>query len=266
MKDEKVTPVRLREKKKEGGRITALTAYDFATATLLDETGIDMILVGDSLGMVVLGYENTIPVTVEEMLHHTKAVARGVKRALVVADMPFLSYPDARTAIENAGRFVKEGAAAAVKIEGGMGVAPVAEALVKAGVPVVAHIGLTPQEILKMGKYKVQGRGTREAERLLADAKALEERGAFAIILECVPAGLGGRITKALSIPTIGIGAGPHCDGQILVTHDLLGLFRAFRPKFVKAYAELTPVVRQAISQYREEVESGEFPGPEHCY
>ena len=248
-------------------RIACLTAYDYATSRALDESGIPLILVGDSLAMTVLGYKTTLPVTVEEMLHHCSAVSRGVRTALVVAALPFMSYQvSTEQALLNAGRFIKEAGADAVKVEGGATRAPVVEALVQNGIPVLGHIGLTPQSIREMGGYKVQGKEPEEAEALIADAKALEQAGAFAIVLECMPAALAGEITAAVSVPTIGIGAGQACDGQILVTHDILGLFSDFTPKFVKRYADLGSRMREAFAAYRDEVERGDFPTDAHEY
>ena len=248
-------------------RLACVAAYDYAMARLLDEAGIELILVGDSLAMTMLGYETTLPVTMEEMLHHVAAVVRGASKALVVADMPFMSYQvSIEQAIANAGRFIKTAGAGAVKIEGGAFRAPLVKGLVENGMPVLGHIGLTPQSIHETGGYKVQGRQTEDCERLLNDARALEEAGAFAIVLECIPAGLGADITKAAGIPTIGIGAGPDCDGQILVSHDLLGLHEAHVAKFVKQYSQLATEMKTAFTKYREEVESGVFPSEEHCY
>ena len=248
-------------------KITALTAHDCYTAKLIDEADIPLILVGDSLGMTVLGYENTLPVTLEEMLHHTKAVTRATKSALVIGDMPFLTYQTGTfTAIANAGRFIKEAGADAVKIEGGAERAELVAALVLNGIPVVGHIGLTPQSIKAMGGYKVQGKTSPEMARLIKDARALEEAGAFAIVLEALPAELAKDITTAVSIPTIGIGAGEHCDGQILVIHDVLGLFEDFTPKFAKQYAQLGQAMREAIGEYKKDVEGWSFPTDEHSY
>ena len=248
-------------------KFACLTAYDYTTARLMDETGIPLLLVGDSLAMTVLGYPNTLPVTMEAMLHHTAAVARGIKSAMVVADMPFMSYQASISqAIENAGRFVKEARADAVKIEGGAFRAPTVKALIENGIPVLGHIGLTPQSIHAMGGYKVQGKKPAEAQTLLHDAQALAEAGVFAIVLECMPPALGKEITRSVPTPTIGIGAGPDCDGQILVTHDLLGLFSAFTPKFVKRYANLGAEMKKAFDAYKTDVEKGTFPGAEHCY
>jgi 3-methyl-2-oxobutanoate hydroxymethyltransferase len=249
------------------GKVASLTAYDFSTARLLDEAGIHLVLVGDSLGMTMLGYENTLPVTMSEMLHHTAAVARGVKNALVVADMPFLSYQvSVEQALLNAGRFVKESGADAVKIEGGASRAPTIRALVENGIPVLGHIGLTPQSIHAMGGYKVQGKSFEDAQRITDAAKSVEEAGVFAMVLEAIPAALAGEITAAVSVPTIGIGAGSNCDGQVLVVHDILGLYGEFKPRFVKRYANLGPEIRKALAQYKKEVEDGSYPGPEHSY
>ena len=259
------TAPRLRALKNKG-RIVSLTAYDYATARLLDEAGIHLVLVGDSLGMTVLGYENTLPVTMDEMIHHTAAVARGVENALVVGDMPFLSYQASiEQALLNAGRFIRAGADA-VKIEGGAFRADTIRALVQNGIPVLGHIGLTPQSIRNYGGFKVQGRSKDDAEQLREDARAVEEAGAFALVLEGLPAALATEITGLVGIPTIGIGAGPGCDGQVLVVNDLLGMFGDFKPKFVKRYAELGADMKKAFSSYKKDVEDGKFPGPEHCY
>ncbi len=263
----KSTVSSIREKKKSGKKITALTAYDYFSARVLNEAGIDIILIGDSLGMVVLGYENTLPVTVDEMVHHMKAVARGNRRCLLVGDLPFLSYHiSVEEALRNAGRFVQEGGAQAVKLEGGKEMAGLVSRMVASGIPVLGHIGLTPQDILNLGGYKVQGRDHESAQRLIEDARALEAAGAFAVVLECVPAALAGEITGALSVPTIGIGAGPHCDGQILVTADLLGMFDRFTPKFVRRYADLWGTTVKAIGEYKREVEEGKFPAEKESY
>lgn len=267
MERKKVTILDLQEKKQRGEPITMLTAYDYPTALLVDRAGIDIILVGDSLAMVVLGHENTVAVTMEEMLHHCKAVARGAKYPLLVGDMPFLSYQvDRREAVRNAGRFLKEGGMDVVKLEGGQEMADTVKAIVDAGIPVMGHIGLTPQSISKLGGFRVQGKSVEAAKKLLADAAALEEAGAFSIILEAVPDRLAQLITERVKIPTIGIGAGPHCDGQVLVIHDLIGLFDRFTPKFVKRYANIFPILTQALEQYKEEVLSGAFPGREHSF
>ncbi len=255
------------QQKKGKEKIVALTAYDVIWARLLDEAGLDLILVGDSLAMLVLGYENTLPVTLEEMLVFARAVSRGVRRSLVVGDMPFLSYQVSREeAIRNAGRFLKEGGCDAVKVEGGEEVAETVAALVRAGIPVLGHIGLTPQKATMLGGFKVQGKDLASAQKLLKDARLIAEAGAFALVLECVPAELAQKITEEINIPTIGIGAGPFCDGQILVLPDLLGLFEGFRPKFVKAYASLAQEGRRAIKAYLEEVKRGLFPGKEHSF
>lgn len=248
------------------GKITCLTAYDYTTAKLVDAAGIHLTLVGDSLANTMLGHATTLSVTMEQMLHHTAAVARGVTSALIVADMPFMSYQvSSEHALENAGRFLKEAGADAVKIEGGAFRAQTVAALVANGIPVLGHIGLTPQSVRQNG-YKVQGRQTSEAERLVSDAKALEEAGVFGIVIECVPAALGATITKSVGVPTIGIGAGPHCDGQILVSHDLLGLTDHATPKFVKRYANLGDRMVQAFKEYKADVEAGTFPAEEQCY
>lgn len=263
----KVTTSVIRNMKQKGEKITMLTAYDYSTARIVDEAGIDMILVGDSLGMVVLGYDSTLPVTMEDMVRHTKAVSRGVKRAMVVGDMPFMSYqasPD--EAILNAGRLLKEADAHAVKLEGGREFAHLVHRIVSAGIPVMGHLGLTPQSVHQFGGYKVQGKDEPAAQRIMDDAKALEESGAFSIVLECVPTGLAEKITNMLSIPTIGIGAGPHCDGQVLVVNDMLGMFDRFVPKFVKQYVHLGGVMKDAVGGYIQEVKSGTFPGSEHSF
>lgn len=267
MERKKVTILDLQEKKQRGEPITMLTAYDYPTALLVDRAGIDIILVGDSLAMVVLGHENTVAVTMDEMLHHCKAVARGAKYPLLVGDMPFLSYQvDRREAVRNAGRFLKEGGMDVVKLEGGQEMADTVKAIVDAGIPVMGHIGLTPQSISKLGGFRVQGKSVEAAKKLLADAVALEEAGAFAMILEAVPDRLAKLITERVTIPTIGIGAGPDCDGQVLVIHDLIGLFDRFTPKFVKRYANIFPILTEALEQYRQEVLSGTFPGREHSF
>lgn len=248
-------------------RFACLTAYDYITAKIIDECGLPLILVGDSLGMVILGYETTLPVTVAEMLHHTAAVVRGAKSSLVVADMPFLSYHvSIQEAVENAGRFIKSAGAGAVKIEGGALRADVVKTLSENGIPVMGHIGLTPQSICTLGGYKVSGRRKTEIRQLINDARALEKAGAFALVLECMPPDTARKITSMLHIPTIGIGAGPYCDGQILVTHDMLGLSGHVAPKFVKRYVDLTAQIRQAVGEYKTEVEHKKFPSKEHCY
>jgi 3-methyl-2-oxobutanoate hydroxymethyltransferase len=253
--------------KAEGEKIAMLTAYDYPFARLMDMEGIDMVLVGDSVGPVVAGYDHTLPVTMEEMIYHCRAVSRGLGQAFLVADMPFLSYQvDLREARLNAGRLVKEGGAQAVKLEGGENVADVVKTLADMDIPVVGHIGLTPQSIHRMGGYKVQGKQDQQARQLLCDARAVQDAGAFAIVLEGIPAGLAGQITAALDIPTIGIGAGVACDGQVLVIHDILGLCEKYSPKFVKRYADAASLIRQGIKGYIDEVKQGEFPGPEHSF
>lgn len=248
-------------------KISMVTAYDALTAALVDDAGIPAILVGDSLGMTVLGYETTLPVSMDEMVHHTAAVARGTRNALIIADMPFMSYqPSKAMALENAGRFLKESHADAVKIEGGAIRAELIESLVKNGIPVLGHIGLTPQSIKEMGGYKVQGKTSEQARELMDDAMAIEQAGAFALVLECVPAPLGEMISKALTIPTIGIGAGGGCDGQVLVFTDLLGISGKPVPKFVKHYAHLHAQIVEALNTYKSEVESGAFPADENTY
>ncbi len=257
----KKTVLDIQKMKVEGEKIAVLTCYDFPTARILDNCGIDIMLVGDSAGVVIAGYENTLPVTVDEMIYHTRAVMRAEPKALVIADMPFLSYQvDLSEARRNAGRLIKEGGAAAVKLEGGEHVAHVIRAIVDMDIPVMAHIGLTPQSIHRMGGYKVQGKTDLQAERLVADALAIEAAGAFAVVLEGIPQKLAARITAELTIPTIGIGAGPHCDGQVLVIHDILGLCEKYSPKFVKKYVELRPIITDAVTRYIAEVKEEEFP------
>jgi 3-methyl-2-oxobutanoate hydroxymethyltransferase len=267
MDRKKVSILDLMTKKKEGKKITMLTAYDFAMASFIDQMGIDMVLVGDSLGMVVLGYDSTVPVTMDEMIHHCKAVRRGTRYAFLVGDMPFMSYNISQEeGIRNAGRFLKEAGCEAVKLEGGSEVSGTVQAIVQAGIPVVAHIGLTPQTAGKLGGFKVQGKDLASAQELLDSALALEKAGACSIVMECIPDKLAGFISRSLKIPTIGIGAGPECDGQVLVTNDLLGLFEKFTPKFVKQYTKLFPKIKEVIDIYKQEVEGGIFPGPEHCF
>ncbi len=261
----KVTIRTLQAKKRKGQPITMMTAYDYPTAKWVDEAGIDVILVGDSLGMVVLGYPNTLPVTMEVMLHHCKAVARGAQRALLVGDMPFMSYQvSVEEAVRNAGRFLQEAGMDAVKLEGGREQVNTVRALVDAGIPVMGHLGLTPQKIHQLGGFRVQGRTAVAAKRLVEDALALEKAGVFALVLEMVPAQVAKYISERLQVPTIGIGAGPHCDGQVLVFHDTVGMFEEFQPRFVKRYAEVGSVIREALKRYREDVESHRFPGEEH--
>lgn len=264
---EKITTTSLQTKKQSHKRITVLTCYDCPTAKLMNEAGIDILLVGDTLAMVVLGYETTLPVTMEEMLHHVKAVKRGNKNSLLVADMPYLSYQiKPAEAVRNAGRFLKEGGAEAVKIEGGREMIKTIKAMIDADIPVMGHIGLTPQAVHKMGGYKVQGREKTQAERLKEDALLLQEAGAFCIVLEGLPWQLAKQITESLRIPTISCGAGKYCDGQVLVTPDMLGMFSDFKPKFVKKYAEVGKMMLQAFKQYKKEVESGKFPDKKHSY
>lgn len=267
MANEQVTTAYFRAAKREGRRITMLTAYDYPMARMIDEAGIDSILVGDSLGNVVLGYDSTIPVTMDDMIHHIKAVTRAVKRAMVVGDLPFLSYHLSREeSVRNAGRILQEGGARAVKLEGGREVAEAIRAMVAAGIPVMGHLGLTPQSVNQMGGYRVQGRDEAAARRLIEDALAIQEAGVFAVVLECVPVPLAKLLTEKLEVPTIGIGAGPYCDGQVLVTHDMLGMYGGFSPKFAKRYVQLHEDISRALRAYREEVREGGFPGPEHGF
>ncbi|MFN2556442.1 MAG: 3-methyl-2-oxobutanoate hydroxymethyltransferase [Nitriliruptorales bacterium] len=262
-----VTIHHLQAMKKRGERFAMLTAYDYLSARILDEAGIPVVLVGDSLGMVVLGYSSTIPVTVDEMLHHVRATSRGIQRGLVVADMPFGSYQEGPSqALANATRFLKEGGANAVKLEGGGPMAEVTSSLVRAGIPVMGHLGLTPQSVNQFGGFKVQGRDEEAAQRILDDAVALADAGAFSIVLECVPAELAARVTAALDIPTIGIGAGPETDGQVLVWHDFLGLTSGKLPRFVKQYANLRSEITAAVKAFASEVAHGDYPGEEHSY
>jgi 3-methyl-2-oxobutanoate hydroxymethyltransferase len=263
----KVTTLRLREMKAAGQRIACLTAYDYLTAAALDRAGIDVILVGDSAGNVFAGHDTTIPMTMEQMLYHAAVVARAVRRALVVADLPFMSYQvSEEDALRNAGRFLKESLVEAVKLEGGAKVCSTVRRLVDAGIPVMGHLGLTPQSIHEFGSYKARGVLRHEAEQIRRDARALEDAGVFAIVLEKIPAPLAEEITASLDIPTIGIGAGPGCSGQILVTPDMLGLSTAFRPRFVRRYAELGATMAQAFERYCEDVRSGAFPAPHESY
>lgn len=256
-----------KEQKANGDKITMLTAYDYSTAKLVDSSGINGILVGDSLGMVMLGYEDTLSVTMEDMIHHTAAVCRGAKNALVVGDMPFMSYQvSVEEAVRNAGRLMKEGRCQAVKLEGGAAVCPQIKAITQASIPVMAHIGLTPQSVNAFGGFKVQGKSEEAARKLIEEAKAVEEAGAFSIVLECVPAKLAELISKSVDIPTIGIGAGAGCDGQILVYQDMLGMFSDFTPKFVKKYAEIGDVMKAAFEKYIEETKDGSFPAEEHTF
>jgi 3-methyl-2-oxobutanoate hydroxymethyltransferase len=263
----RVTITEIKEMKQKKEKIPMLTAYDYVTARIVDEAGVPLILVGDSLGMVVLGYESTIPVTMEEMIHHIKAVVRGTQKALVIGDMPFMTYHvSISDALHNAARFIQEGGAQAVKLEGGEVVAETVRRLVGCGIPVMGHIGLTPQSIHQLGGFKVRGKGLEEGKKLFNDARILEEAGAFAVVLECTPAPLSRLITQKLTIPTIGIGAGPDCDGQVQVISDLLGLYTEFVPKHAKQYARLAGEIKTAVSTYVSEVESRSFPTAEQSY
>jgi len=267
MRVDKITTVVLGEMKKRVEKIVALTAYDYYTARVLDGAGVDMILVGDSLGMVVLGYPTTLPVTMEEMIHHTRAVSRGNRRALLVADMPFMSAGvSIEETVRNAGRFVKEAGAEAVKLEGGAEIGAHVEAVVRAGIPVLGHIGLTPQDVLVLGGYKVQGRSDEAAQKLVDDARALRDRGIFALVLECLPAALAARVTESVDVPTIGIGAGPACDGQILVLNDIVGMYEGKAAHFVKRYADIGKSMKDAVGRYADEVRGGVYPDAEHSY
>ncbi|MBO5691234.1 MAG: 3-methyl-2-oxobutanoate hydroxymethyltransferase [Spirochaetaceae bacterium] len=261
----KNTVVSFREAKQKGEKICLLTAYDYSTARLMDEAGINGILVGDSLGNVMLGYEDTISVTMEDMIHHGAAVARGAKNALVIIDMPFMSYQTSvYDAVVNAGRLMKEGRASAIKLEGGSEVCPQIKAITAASIPVMAHLGLTPQSINAFGGFKVQGKSEAAARKLLEDARAVEEAGAFAVVLECVPAKLAKMVSESISIPTIGIGAGKGCDGQILVYQDMLGMYSDFTPKFVRRFATVGETMKAAFAEYCKSVQDGSFPAPEH--
>ena len=267
MAKQKITIPQLKEWKEQGKKIRMITAYDYPTALLVDRSEIEMILVGDSLGMVVLGYDGTVPVSMDEMVHHIKPVVRGAKNTLIVGDMPFMSYNvSLEKAIENAGRLMKEGGADCVKLEGGLVMAPVVKAIVEAGIPVMAHIGLTPQTASQLGGFKVQGKDESAARRMLEEAQAMEMAGAFSIVLEAIPAPLAKLITAKTNIPTIGIGAGVDCDGQVLVLHDMIGLFDRFVPKFVKKYTNVSEDILAALNTYAKEVETGEFPGPENSF
>jgi 3-methyl-2-oxobutanoate hydroxymethyltransferase len=267
MDRKKITPVDVQAMKKEGKKISMLTAYDYPMALLEDRAGIEVILVGDSVGMTVLGYENTLPVTMDEMIHHTKAVKKGAKYALIVGDMPFMSYNTSeKDAIFNAGRFMKEAGADAVKLEGGAAVKDIVKVIVKAGIPVMGHIGLTPQTISMLGGFKVQGKDAEAAQKIIDDALSLEDAGAFSVVLEAIPAPIAKRITERLAIPTIGIGAGVDCDGQVLVVHDMLGLFDRFTPKFAKRYVNLSELTIKAFESYKDEVEKGAFPTDQHSF
>ncbi len=263
----RITIQDLHNKKKEGRKITMLTAYDALFAGIVDAVEVDVILVGDSLGVVVQGKENTLSVTMDEMIYHTQMVSRATRRSLVVGDMPFMSYQiGVQEALKNAGRFLHDGGAAGVKLEGGVRVVEQIQAMVAHGIPVIGHIGMTPQSIHMFGGYRVQGKEESAAERLIRDAKALEQAGVFAIVLEAIPTHLARKITQAISVPTIGIGAGPHCDGQVLVLYDLLGLFTEFTPKFVRRYADLRTQALEAVRRYKEEVELGKFPSEDESY
>ena len=267
MDTKKVMIPDLQDKKREGRKITMLTAYDYPSAKFIDDAGIDAILVGDSLGMVVLGYDSTVPVTMDEMIHHAKAVRRGTKRAFLIGDMPFMSYQiSTEEAVRNAGRFMKEAGCDAVKLEGGDEVVEVTKAIVGAGIPVLGHLGLTPQTVSKLGGYRIQGKDADSAKKILDQALRLEQVGCFAVVLECVPDKVAKLITERLKIPVIGIGAGPDCDGQVLVTNDMIGLFDKFVPKFVKQYVKLSSLLTDAFTRYKDEVEKGVFPGKEHCF
>jgi len=267
MKAQPVTVPAITARKNSGKKITALTAYDYSFAKLLDTTLIDILLVGDSLGMISQGHENTLSVTLEDVIYHTRSVRRGAHRALIVADMPFMSYQvSVEQAVTNAGRLIQQGRAAAIKLEGGARVANQVHAIVQAGIPVMGHVGLTPQSIHQFGGYKVQGKTFLDSKQVKQDAKDLQKAGAFSLVLEGIPQELATEITHDLKIPTIGIGAGSKCDGQILVMHDLLGLNPEFTPKFVKRYAELSDVIQNAVTEFIDEVNSEVFPGPEHTY
>lgn len=263
----KNTVITIQEQKAQNDKITMLTAYDYSMAKLIDESGVNMILVGDSLGMVMLGYKDTLSVTMEDMIHHTRAVTRGAENALVVADMPFMSYQaSVYDAVCNAGRLIKEGAAQAVKLEGGAVVCEQIRAIVNASIPVVAHIGLTPQSVNAFGGFKVQGKSTEAAQKIVDAAKTVEQAGAFCVVLECVPAPLAAFISKSISIPTIGIGAGAACDGQVLVYQDMLAMFSGFKPKFVKHFAQVGDTMRGAFKDYISEVKAGTYPAAEHSF
>ncbi len=263
----KTTAVTFKEAKAKGQKLSMLTAYDYTTAKLVDEAGIDAILVGDSLGMVMLGYEDTLSVTMEDMIHHSAAVSRGVKHALLITDMPFMSYQTSvYDAVVNAGRLVKEGHAQAVKLEGGKEVCSHIKAIVQASIPVCAHLGLTPQSINALGGFRVQGKGEEAAQCLLDGARAVEEAGAFAVVLECVPQALAAKITESISIPTIGIGAGAHCDGQVLVYQDMLAMYPDMKPKFVKQFAQVGTQMKEAFAAYKQEITAGTFPAQEHTF
>ncbi|MBI1883508.1 MAG: 3-methyl-2-oxobutanoate hydroxymethyltransferase [Chlamydiae bacterium] len=263
----KVTLEILKLKKKAHEKIVALTAYDYGTAKILDEVGTDLILVGDSLGMVVLGYSSTLPVTLDDMIHHTRAVARGVRKSLLVADMPFSSYGISHEdTLRNAARFIQEAHAQAVKLEGGRTLADVIQKMVSVGIPVLGHLGMLPTHVIAQSGYHVQGRDVRQQKEMIEDALVLQDAGVFGLVLECVPTTLAREITEKLEIPTLGIGAGSDCDGQILVSHDLLGLYEGMKPKFVKQYAHLAQTMREAFKSYADDVKKGKFPSKEHIY
>lgn len=263
----KVTAPQLKEMKLQGKKFRMVTAYDYLLAGLVDQSDVELILVGDSLGMVMLGYDGTVPVTMDQMIHHCRPVVKGAPNTFVVGDMPFGSYNvSVEDAIRNANRLMKEGGVDCIKLEGGKVVTPTVRSIVDAGIPVMGHIGLTPQTASQLGGFKVQGKDDEAAKKLIEDALALESAGAFCIVVECVPAGVGRAITEALKIPTIGIGAGPFCDAQVLVTHDMVGMFDRFVPKFVKQYAKIGPIIKDALNSFAKEVEEGSFPGPEHSF
>lgn len=263
----KNTVTTFQKAKEENKKISMLTAYDYSTAKLIDQAGVNSILVGDSLGNVMLGYKDTLAVTIDDMIHHGKAVVRGAENALVVVDMPFMSYQaSVYDAVVNAGRIIKETGASAVKLEGGVNICPQIKAIVDASIPVIAHLGLTPQSVNAFGGFKVQGKTEQAAQQLIEDALAIEKAGAFAVVLECVPAKLAKVITEKLSIPTIGIGAGKHCDGQVLVYQDMLGMYSDFVPKFVKKYANIGEIMKEAFTDYCKEMQDGDFPAVEHGY
>ncbi len=263
----KVTTQTVVNMKNKGEKISMLTAYDFTMAQIIDRAGIDIILVGDSAGNVMAGYDTTIPMTMENMIYHTACVVRGVEKALVIADMPFMSYQvTANEALRSAGRMMKEAGAHAVKLEGGRTVVETVQKIVNAGIPVMGHLGLTPQSIYKFGTYKVRAKEQEEAQQLIEDAKALEQAGCFSLVLEKIPANLARKVTKAISIPTIGIGAGPHCDGQVLVVHDMLGLNKEFKPRFLRRYADLDSSITKAVQSYITDIKKDDFPNEDESY
>ena len=267
MSDQKVTILDIQKAKQDGRKLVMVTAYDYPFGLMASEAGVDIALVGDSLGMVVMGLDGTVEVTMEHMIHHIRAVARGCKGPLIIGDMPFMSYnTSVREAIHNAGRLMKEGGCDAVKLEGGVDFAPTVEAIIKAGIPVQGHIGLTPQTASALGGFKMQGRDAAAAKRIIEDARALEKVGVFSIILEAVPAPLGKLVAESVQVPVIGIGAGVDLDGQVLVTHDMIGLFDKFIPKFVKQYTQIRTVILEALDQYKTDVINQNFPGPEHSF